>query len=363
MKDVRERGSRIAAPQLLCSGRSALSRPLSDLRRTEPMDQPDTQSNETSATQLRMRGVRYAVWAAFAASLIALTGGMAVATAAIEPDPVCLACHTQVAIRDGHVGIPCYGCHAGSGALVRSARLIIDGSHVLRGLPRDPAEATVDRRACEGCHLDIMTGVVFADGIRVQHRTCVTREARCTDCHSDIAHGRITGDRAIAMDRCSRCHDGQAAPKDCDICHFGEPSRRDALNAWAITHGRNRHETHGMGDLTTCRICHERSDCAACHIPVPHEASWPRLHGDETLTAGEDACLACHVRELCDGCHGITMPHPSTWLPEHSTAVPVSDVEDRCKECHSDSDCQDCHAKHVHPGLRTGDAPAGRGTP
>lgn len=299
-------------------------------------------------------GRRLAVLAPLVLGVLALSLLTAVATGRLQLDPACRPCHPSAPVLDAHRAVPCYSCHSEPGPLARAARLVLDASYALSGPVARPVEAPVPSAACESCHAEAVSEAVFADGIRMSHRTCVGRAAACTDCHSDVAHGRIGADRAVSMDRCSRCHDGTTAPKDCDSCHYGEPTRRDALNAWAVTHGRNRHQTHGMGDLRTCAICHQPEDCGSCHLPVPHGSAWPTRHGDVAVDKGRDACLACHVRELCDACHGIEMPHPAGWLPDHPKEVAQTDVDRRCKNCHAESDCRDCHVRHVHPGLRPG---------
>lgn len=325
-----------------------------------PRPRPDREPGRPAGR--RPSGRRLAVIASIILGLLALVGIATVATGRLEPDPACRPCHPSAPIVDAHRAVACYSCHSDPGPLARAARLLLDASYALSGPAARAVEAPVPSDACRSCHAEALSEAVFAGGIRMSHRTCIGKGAACTDCHSDAAHGKVGGDRAVAMDRCSRCHDGGTAPKDCDSCHYGEPTRRDALNAWAVTHGRNRHQTHGMGDLKTCAICHESDDCASCHLPVPHGESWPSQHGDVAVAKGRDACLACHVIELCDACHGIEMPHPAGWLPEHPKEVAQTEVDRRCKSCHVESDCRDCHIRHVHPGLKPG-VPEGLSAP
>ncbi|TLM70543.1 MAG: hypothetical protein FDZ70_09125 [Actinobacteria bacterium] len=315
------------------------------------MPNKETQpAREPAVRRIPLPGRREAVLGALVAGLFAFIVWSAVASGAVGPDPACSPCHRDSALTGGHEGASCYGCHAGPEPASRAARFALDAAYAARGLPNAQAESAVSNDSCLSCHTSVLTSVVETAGIRMSHRTCVPRAARCTDCHSAVGHGRVRADRAVSMDRCSRCHDGSTAAKECDLCHYGTPTRSDALNSWAVTHGKNRHQTHGMGDAKTCYICHERSDCGECHLPVPHETDWPRLHGGKALDLGLDTCRACHVDELCDGCHKTEMPHPDDWLPRHSGAVPKSEIEVRCRSCHAVGDCRDCHYMHVHPG-------------
>lgn len=276
-----------------------------------------------------------------------------VAFAVVPPDRVCGPCHRAQAAalaKSVHAaGAHCYDCHSAPDPLSRTARMVRDVTAAFR--KGRFAEASVDNAACKRCHAR-MEKVVEVRGLRMSHSTCVAGISRCTGCHSDVGHGVPAPGRGIDMDACLRCHDGTKATIRCEACHAGKRTASlETTTPWGVTHGPGWKSTHGMGDLTTCRICHDVLDCSRCHLPVPHSADWSSRHGREALAKGRDKCTLCHVPQLCDGCHGTPMPHPKGWLAVHSKATSPAQAKGMCRACHVEADCTECHEMHVHPGI------------
>ncbi len=253
--------------------------------------------------------------------------------------------------KSAHRDADCYACHGGADFGERWIRFGRDATAVFR-LGRI-AEASVGNHACVDCHDDLRE-VVEARGLRMSHSTCLSAVTRCTVCHADTAHPQASPARMLDMGSCTSCHDGRRAPDTCATCHVGKRDvPREGSNAWRVTHGANWKSTHGMGDLTTCRVCHADADCTKCHLGVPHRSDWAATHGAEAEKAGKAKCLVCHIRALCDGCHGTVMPHPSGWLAAHPTSTTPAQAagDGLCRGCHSETDCRECHELHVHPGI------------
>jgi len=276
---------------------------------------------------------------------------------------VCGGCHamrpfTQSLGESAHSGVSCYSCHASPNTggriglkVAEITRMYIPG--ILGAEVRGPT-TRIDRDNCLGCHAEVLTRTVER-GLRISHASCAATGA-CDECHSATAH--LTATRWITeptMEACVACHRDRGATVACDACH-AERSQEVRLTRgpWAVTHGPNWKQTHGMGDLRTCNACHEPSKCVKCHgVELPHPVGFGGTHSAAAMGA-PDSCAQCHDRRaFCDDCHGIEMPHPAEFLPTHMDVA--GSLEDPvCLKCHYQEDCDLCHVTHVHPGATDG---------
>ncbi len=218
----------------------------------------------------------------------------------IGPKP-CASCHDRGAFRaqtqaSPHAGVECRRCHVPSGAIGEAALALRRPLHayfeVGRVANRDAAAVPDDR--CAACHETALQDVVVSNGIRMNHASCAAG-ASCTDCHSATAHGSATQwIRSYDMEACLVCHmasDNTA----CDLCHQGrQAASRVSVASFGVTHGVNWQTTHGMGDVSTCTVCHESSDCAECHgAGIPHEPEFVSVHASYAARA-DAQCESCH---------------------------------------------------------------------
>jgi hypothetical protein len=261
-----------------------------------------------------------------------------------------------------HRGISCARCHGPGLAGYAGLRGREAGDMWPRfALSLGSAEVTgagdaISNDSCTACHSAVGTGVVSGHGLRIRHQTCVRSGQSCLDCHGAVSHG--SAGRALtgpSMDECVTCHDGAAASGKCDLCHVAKlQAARIVKGPWAVTHGSNWKQTHGMGDNRTCRVCHPSDYCRRCHgIDLPHPESFPRTHG-ETALRQRAQCVKCHdEKSFCTSCHGMTMPHPAGFLPAHSK-IAHGFSDPACARCHPRDTCDSCHASHTHPGRTPG---------
>jgi len=277
----------------------------------------------------------------------------------------CTACHSvQVATvgESVHASVPCAGCHRGPGFShlledkVAFVGMVARSGQVWRN---EPVAATVADDACISCHAAVLEATVAVRALRVQHATIVSGGVRCSECHADVSHGGSLGG-AIEMRKCTVCHDGARVSARCSICHIeGErrpASTRDAPNSWRIMHSSVWRDTHGMGDLAGCGVCHPRGVCVRCHgVELPHASGYLRSHAREARDS-LDSCMSCHSGERCAECHDSTdtFAHEDGFLAAHAEEVAASG-EDPCLRCHARVGCERCHSRHVHPGGRNPD--------
>lgn len=267
----------------------------------------------------------------------------------------CSSCHDDAAFVEateatGHEGIGCVTCHPGASPTARvsfAASVVFDMTLRLR--PVDPSVGFVPDGSCAGCHDQDIAKVTNVRGLRIRHSTCALG-SDCTSCHATAAHGnQVSWPRTPQMASCLECHDLMGAPQDCDACHVGRlPSDRITTGSFAVTHGPNAMETHGMGAMGTCSACHAAEKCTGCHgSGVPHSGDFAARHGAAASDPAAD-CESCHRAAYCSDCHQYELPHPETFLPDHPRIV-EADGEAVCLRCHVKNDCESCHVAHVHP--------------
>lgn len=292
------------------------------------------------------------------AIVVAVVALLAVAGITGSTQSGCVRCHGVVAGASetaAHGGVNCVTCHApGSQRIAFTAAQWVE-MYPAALIGREPSGPVreVPRENCLRCHQQVLEGVSSGDvsGVKIRHEVCAV-DASCDGCHSTTAHGSaVRWERLPVMEDCTACHRREGAPVECDTCHAGKlKGERLETGPWQVTHGAQWRETHGMGDLDSCRTCHPADYCARCHrVEMPHSASFGRAHGEEAV-ADKAACQSCHKsRRFCDSCHGIAMPHPTGFLREHSKLAGT--VENpSCLRCHERADCEACHSNHVHPG-------------
>jgi hypothetical protein len=156
----------------------------------------------------------------------------------------------------------------------------------------------------------------------------------CATCHQglDDEGWRTTG-YLPAMDDCMSCHNGSAAPRDCETCHT-----LDRALLTPDTHEFDWNTEHGatarMEDAS-CMPCHSVNECQECHdgsllieqmslgaarqppfapqlvgssgniVQAVHGLNFRFLHGIEARGKGTD-CVTCHELDsgdFCAECH------------------------------------------------------------
>ena len=278
-------------------------------------------------------------------------------------EPNCSGCHTDVA--ESHAALPhaevaCISCHGGTSRTGRIAyRLVVMYHMRMPFLPFVGDTAAVDSTRCTQCHdRGAQPALVASRGIRINHRAC-TEGLQCVLCHGGVGH-ELTERWAsqYSMNQCLRCHlrKNVYSEAGCEQCHDGQfdPLVRTTRSSFALVHGANWQQTHGMGDLQTCAGCHQSSVCARCHGElVPHDSRTIIAQHGRVAKDPQNQCASCHRQQaFCDGCHGIEMPHPDGFLQEHST-ITRKLSQAVCDRCHLTSDCTACHHAHIHPGGAT----------
>ncbi|MBT3342428.1 MAG: cytochrome c3 family protein [Gemmatimonadetes bacterium] len=218
-------------------------------------------------------------------------------------------------------GIECADCHEG----VEESRAASD--HLLP-----------EPDMCLDCHEegDVRLDYPVAErSIYFDHaRHTQELELECTTCHTGLFDEavRSTGYLPV-MDDCMACHNGGAAPRDCESCHVEDRAvlQPDTHTAdWAELHGPEA----SFADAS-CVPCHAVTDCEDCHaggqlseladlgaarqspfaplldgsavnaINAVHGLNFRYLHGIEARGKSSD-CLTCHeidTGDFCAECH------------------------------------------------------------
>lgn len=294
-----------------------------------------------------------------AGAAVVIVVALVTATTATGPPALCGSCHAMRPYREsladsGHAGQACVTCHASSvsDSIDMSRRVVfgmIPASLTGRGIT-GAGEGVADD-GCASCHSSGIEAVVDRDGILMAHASCSAADS-CVDCHGATAHGGTSRvRRTFTMEQCADCHISSGATLACDACHSPRTQHeRLERGPWQVTHGSEWSQTHGLGSLTSCAVCHPPDYCVRCHRTVlPHPPGFGQSHGDEAKT-DVFVCTACHDTEtFCTPCHTIEMPHPENFLKEHSSVTDAVD-DPACSRCHDSEQCVACHVRHVHPG-------------
>jgi hypothetical protein len=269
----------------------------------------------------------------------------------------CTQCHVPATAyaawgASTHSAVRCEQCHVDRGVLGGLGNSVALAADVRSlALHKSGGSVRVPDEACTSCHKNLgQEQPIVVRGLRMSHAGLAEAGYGCTECHADVAHPLSAGRAAgVRMSTCAQCHNNVKQSGECTICHVTKGTKAEGQRSdpeWSIIHGPLWRQTHGMGDLTTCTVCHSKDDCKKCHgVDLPHDDNFFATHGKQALDSAS-TCPSCHSQALCDGCHGL---RPSDYLKIHPlTASGVSDP--RCTKCHVSSNCQECHIKHIHPG-------------
>lgn len=156
----------------------------------------------------------------------------------------------------------------------------------------------------------------------------------CTDCHE--VHFPVKRPwmlKAPSRELCLSCHAGIIRKAEKGLHH---PVVVKPLQC-AACHDAHDGSIPGMLKSLPTRLCRRCHDLSAIK-PSDHTPAFRKGHG---VKGRKDRCSACHGREGCQNCHGITMPHPRRFRRRHQK--PVFTSPSVCVRCHTPRDCLKCH--------------------
>lgn len=254
-------------------------------------------------------------------------------------------------------------------------------------------EKTDPPSACNTCHPGFDATVRLeppkldmpAANLHFNHQVHVKKNVDCAVCHGAMEQvGLGTRQQLPKMATCLKCHDGNAASKECTTCHLAQPSGRLQLtfpsgvlrpmqgDPLGLDHGPRYEFTHGSRaavDRSTCMSCHAESYCQTCHDGLQKPLS---VHPNDFITlhpvqARQDStrCSSCHrAQSFCVACHersGVGQSadrslrsrnvkvHPdyNLWVetpgPQHHGLAASRDMQS-CVSCHREESCMTCHS-------------------
>ncbi|MCL2654855.1 MAG: hypothetical protein FWD65_04040 [Coriobacteriia bacterium] len=271
----------------------------------------------------------------------------------------CAHCHAKAVAsveKGAHGNLSCAVCHQGPGAFARMrfGWTMITGMYTHITDPSQGSLSTTSQTQCtrSDCHVVSELPVATTGGLRISHKNC-TDGLRCVQCHPNVAHEEKSIRNSVDMFNCLTCHRNQGVSVDCNLCHDGRVQPRIPTATFSVTHGKQWKNTHGLGNMAACDVCHQNKTCAGCHgAGVPHTVNYLRTHGSDakSSTARCSSVNGCHEQSFCDTCHkGFELPHPQSFVKTHSALV-KKEGDKRCANCHDPKDCTQCHERHVHPG-------------
>ncbi len=178
----------------------------------------------------------------------------------------------------------------------------------------------------------------------------------CSNCHEGM--DKASDLRKVewpSMDTCKRCHNGDEAPIDCEVCH--REVRKDKApeshhGDWEGRHGIESRFDH------SCKFCHENEEmfCQECHKtekPKDHIFNWKTTQHGVEATHDRRLCATCHTGGFCSDCHRSQKPishKRADWVaftrePGHAEEAKLNGRS--CNVCHSTDECMECHTNIV----------------
>jgi len=336
-------------------------------------DEKVTVVGETSPTSTSVAtgdGRRRALWAwaRFVVGIVVAAVLLGAATDYLTASPrICTSCHEmdrRAAAWDGspHAGVPCVSCHQTPRPWWALPQRLFDrgaligrdlAKHIAGGYP-DPVDSRISGSpmpdaVCLQCH-DPNRKATSGFRIIIDHVAHAKRNGSCVSCHVRTAHPVGTRGAALSlMSACFTCHGSLRTPKAsarCGVCHPSgyqlTPASHKAA-AWKRGHGKV-----ALADLKQCEMCHVKTMCDTCHgIEMPHPMGWAATGHGSVAQRDRALCARCHggATNMCTMCHHESFqPAKGTWTQQHS-----ADAEKRgvsfCLGCHSPLDCVRCHKK------------------
>jgi len=275
------------------------------------------------------------------------------------PDSRCLKCHslkrkvsasTDLYIphkRHYQKGIGCVKCHEGvAHGKVASSGMTMGGDlkawDKAKGASLMTVQNTVPRMdlcmdchgrrgvtvACEACHSGSMRPESHQEAaFKTQHGKQAQKNINyCDTCHAFIKAPGVVSDELLNQEEDpvakylstmmaetgsqSGYADYAKTNEYCVYCHKKRPPSHN--DQWPFEHGKEADR-----DNQKCLICHSpRNDikgttatgaCSSCH-PSIHKTPWRSAHPipvPPRYAILDPMCFQCHVRDICNGCHGV----------------------------------------------------------
>lgn len=309
-------------------------------------------------------------WTVVAVSAVAvvLLAGLALDTATGSPR-LCASCHEIRPMADAwrhspHSVVACVACHEAPTAWWSLPQRLADRSLLLSrcaarhlsGTYQDPvdlqttAPEPMPDGVCLQCH-DPKRKATSGFRILIDHAKHARRNGSCVSCHIWTGHAQPTRSSAQSfMAQCFTCHGTARAPTAsarCPLCH---PSGYVLLPASHKSGAWKRRHSVAGSDLRLCEMCHEKKMCNGCHgLQMPHPMDWAKSINGHAAAAEADrtVCSRCHGAQphTCTMCHHDGFdPTKGPWTKQHPEEVNRRGAA-FCFRCHSAMDCVRCHTK------------------
>jgi DmsE family decaheme c-type cytochrome len=237
--------------------------------------------------------------------------------------------HRAVAERGAQF---CVSCHGDAAAHLASP----EAANIVTGPAAAALTSEKQAAACASCHAREFPG---------WRQSAHAGEGLCWSCHASQALHWKPEETAIAkisaresFEGCTSCHREVAAQFRMHYRHPAENGQVTCTTCHDI-HGRTPHAQQLVADAT-CLSCHEEQNgpflfvhgamengCASCH--APHGSA----HRGQLRTAGNGACLSCHVQTN----------FPTVGAASHDFRLSGGG---RCWDCHSE-----VHGSNTTPDL------------
>jgi len=181
-------------------------------------------------------------------------------------------------------------------------------------------------------------------------------DVECSVCHGDMTKmEELSEIEWPDMFKCKKCHDGDEAPIDCEVCHKvvrKEIAPENHHGDWAMQHGLVSRTDR------SCQFCHgtEKRFCQECHQtqkPRDHIFNWKTTQHGQEATHNRRLCAVCHNSSFCVDCHRTKRPISHSrgdWMAftrENGHAEEARLNFRSCNVCHTTQECSRCHQRII----------------
>ncbi len=342
-------------------------------------------STVPEGTKIRLRSGTLLARLRFLVLVLALFSLLVFGADQVTSSPaLCGSCH-EMGLRarawkvSPHARVKCVSCHVGTHAWYAFPQALLGRGQLLGRVvvkhfsrasadpvdARAPGAAPMSDSICLQCH-DPDRKPTAGLGIVIDHPKHAKRNKSCVSCHVTVAHPRPSRGTALSfMGQCFTCHGaskGSKAPATCTLCHPRDfrmvPASHGDRSKWKRGHG-----VVAAGDPRQCEMCHVRTLCDGCHgIPMPHPEGWGTRSGHPVYASrNRQVCARCHddKPDWCSMCHHKAYsPAKGSWVKQHFLEVQAKGASMCLESCHSPVYCSRCHVGNPSPA--SGGAQASR---
>jgi nitrate/TMAO reductase-like tetraheme cytochrome c subunit len=244
----------------------------------------------------------------------------------------------------------------------------------------------IPNSACEQCHDMSKRQVTSSGDLIIPHDTHLAKDIKCTQCHSGVAHGKISErnvtfksdyskwDSSLGksmmsdvkftspkMETCMECHEAREVSTECKTCHS---SKMYPKSHKQITFKTAGHGIAAKKDIEKCNNCHQyMSDDVIEGLQSGSPTQQFLATGTittkpisaEDYARGNKFCKNCHTKRPASHVKGFVNLHGPLAKKEKQKCLTCHDYQKTGFNQTNNVTCSSCHpASHAEKNYKQG---------